>query len=172
MFCPRHLESYAVCLPGRESRRKHVRAVRTYKSCINTIRKSLLALLVFGLVGTGVELLLLGHYEEAWQLVPLGLIGAGLVVLAWDAMRSTAATRRIVRITMVLFVLAGGVGVVLHYRGNLEFQLEIDASQSRWDLFRKVMQAKAPPALAPGVMTQLGLLGLIYTIGASHDSHE
>ena len=55
------------------------------------------------------------------------------------------------------------LGIVLHYRGNLEFQLEIDATQSSWDLFRKVIHAKAPPALAPGAMTQLGLLGLVYT---------
>jgi hypothetical protein len=128
--------------------------------------------LVFGLVGTGVELLLLSHYEDPWQLVPLGLIAAGLAALAWDAARSSATTKRIVRITMVLFALSGGLGTVLHYRGNLEFQLEIDASQSRWDLFRKVMRAKAPPALAPGLMIQLGLLGLIYTIGASHESQK
>jgi hypothetical protein len=30
-------------------------------------------------------------------------------------------------------------------------------------LFVKVVTAKAPPALAPGVMVQLGLLGLVYT---------
>ena len=127
---------------------------------------------MFGLVGTAVELLLLGHYENPWQLVPLALVAAGLAVLAWDASRQTPASTRSVRIVMVLFVLSGGVGVLLHYRGNLEFQLEIDASQSRWDLFRKVMQAKAPPALAPGIMTQLGLLGLIYSMGASHESLE
>jgi hypothetical protein len=39
----------------------------------------------------------------------------------------------------------------------------MDPTQSSWTLFTKVMTAHAPPALAPGVMAQLGLLGLIYT---------
>jgi hypothetical protein len=42
-----------------------------------------------------------------------------------------------------------------------EFQLEIDPSLPRWELFKKVMRAQAPPALAPGVMMQLGLVGLV-----------
>ena len=54
-------------------------------------------------------------------------------------------------------------GVWLHCRGNLEFQLDIDASQSAWTLFWKVLRAKAPPALAPGALIQLGLLGLVFT---------
>lgn len=68
---------------------------------------------------------------------------------------------------MVLFVVAGIVGIVLHYRGNLEFQLAIDASQSRWELFKKVMRAQAPPALAPAAMAELGLLGLAYMYSLS-----
>jgi hypothetical protein len=39
----------------------------------------------------------------------------------------------------------------------------MDPSLSGWPLFVKVVTAKAPPALAPGVMVQLGLLGLVYT---------
>jgi hypothetical protein len=52
--------------------------------------------------------------------------------------------------------------VFLHYQGNVEFQMEIDPTQHGSELFWKVMRAKAPPALAPGLMAQLGLLGLIY----------
>ncbi len=33
---------------------------------------------------------------------------------------------------------------------------------STWDLLEKVLHAKAPPLLAPGMMMQLGLLGLAY----------
>jgi hypothetical protein len=63
---------------------------------------------------------------------------------------------------MLFFLASAAIGVGLHYSGNLEFQLDIDPSQSRWELFKKVMHAKAPPAIAPGAMAQLGLLGLIY----------
>ena len=63
---------------------------------------------------------------------------------------------------MGFFLIAGALGVVLHYRGNLAMQLDMDPGQPAWGLFWKVMRAKAPPALAPGAMAQLGLLGLIY----------
>jgi hypothetical protein len=31
-----------------------------------------------------------------------------------------------------------------------------------WELMEKIMRAKAPPLLAPGMMLQMGLLGLAY----------
>ena len=52
--------------------------------------------------------------------------------------------------------------MVAHFRGSAEYQLEIDPDISRWDLLKKILQAKAPPLLAPGMMIQLGLLGLAY----------
>jgi hypothetical protein len=64
---------------------------------------------------------------------------------------------------MIGFILAGPVGIALHYRGSTEFQKEIDPSISGFALFRKAMKAQAPPALAPGLMTQLGVLGLALT---------
>ena len=109
------------------------------------------------------ELLLLDHFEDPWQLVPLVLLAQGASAVAWQLLSPTAISTRYFQVTMVLMAAAGLLGIVLHYRGNLEFQLEMDATQSSWDLFRKVIQAKAPPALAPGAMTQLGLLGLVYT---------
>ena len=36
-----------------------------------TLRQLLLAIIAMGLAGTAADLLLLGHYEEGWQLVPL-----------------------------------------------------------------------------------------------------
>jgi hypothetical protein len=32
-----------------------------------------------------------------------------------------------------------------------------------WQLFWQAIRSKTPPALAPGVMIQLGLIGLAYT---------
>jgi len=51
---------------------------------------------------------------------------------------------------------------VLHYRGSMEFQLEVNPELAGLELFLKVVRAKAPPALGPGAMIQLGLLGLAY----------
>jgi len=122
----------------------------------------MLALLVFGLIGTIVELLLLEHYEEGWQLVPLFLIGLALGVVLWHLVRPRTGNVRALQVLMSLFLLAGAVGVGLHLDGAAEFQLEMDPLQSRWEVFKKAMHAKAPPVLAPGMMMQLGVLGLIY----------
>jgi hypothetical protein len=55
------------------------------------------------------------------------------------------------------------VGTYLHFQVNMEFQLEMDPALSGLALYRKAILAKTPPALAPGAMIQLGLIGLAYT---------
>jgi hypothetical protein len=134
----------------------------TSDAVLTSLRRFLLALLVLGLAGIGAELVALRHYEDSWQLVPLVLIALAFAVIGWHVLDGGAATVRMLRLVMLFFLVAGIAGIVLHYRGNLEFQLEIDPSQDRWTLFTKVIRAKAPPALAPGAMAQLGLLGLVY----------
>jgi hypothetical protein len=126
------------------------------------LRRLLLAVLTFGLVGVLADLVVLQHFEDARQIIPFALIGLALGEIGWYLAGGGAASLRLLQMTMVFFVVAGIVGIALHYRGNLEFQLEINASQHGWELFKKVIHAKAPPALAPGAMAQLGLLGLAY----------
>ena len=75
-------------------------------------------------------------------------------------MAESSASLTALRITMTLFIAAGLVGVALHYRGSVQFQKELDPSINGFALFMKAMQSKAPPALAPGVMVYIGLLGL------------
>jgi len=130
---------------------------------VTIIRRGLLAILVLGLAGSGVELVLLGHYEDSWQLVPLFFIAVTLVTVAVHVSTGSAGSVQGLRVLMGFLIVAGLAGIILHYRGNLEFQLEMDATQSRWQLFAKAMRAKTPPALAPGLMAQLELLGLVYT---------
>ena len=127
-----------------------------------TLRRILLGILVVGLAGLAIELLLLKHDEEAAQLVPLALIALAFVAIVWQAFNATPVSLRVLRAIMVLFVLAGGVGIALHYQANVEFQREVDPSIAGRALFVKAMTAKTPPALAPGSMTQLGLIGLAY----------
>ena len=122
----------------------------------------MLLLLGFGLVAQGVDLLLLKHYERPSQLIPLFLIAGAIVIVSWQAMAPSPASVKSLRVTMLCFLVAGAVGMVLHFRSNMAMQLDMDPGQSWWELFWKVMRAKAPPALAPGSMVQLGLLGLIY----------
>jgi hypothetical protein len=127
------------------------------------LRQFLLALLAAGLAGLGVELVLLEHYEDVWQLTPLVLITANLAVLLWQATKPSWPAVQSLRVLMVAMLAAGAVGIFLHYRANMEFQLEMSPGLGGLDLFLKAIRAKVPPPLAPGAMAQLGLLGLLYT---------
>jgi len=129
---------------------------------VELLRRWILGVMVLGLLGTITELVLLEHYEQPLQFVPLVLIAAAIAVLAFEFRRRDAASRRALQIVMGLFVLAGFVGFVAHFLGSAEFQLDLNPDMSTWELVEKVLRAKAPPLLAPGMMLQLGLLGLAY----------
>ena len=141
----------------------HDRPLSSRMTTLQAVRRFLLAILLLGMGGTAVELLLLKHDEDAFQLVPLVLLGLGLAAVAWHARRPGDASTGLVRATMVAFLAAGAAGVYYHYSANVEFQLETDPSLRGRELIMRVLEAKVPPALAPGVMIQLGLIGLAYT---------
>lgn len=130
---------------------------------LTRIRKLLLLLLAAGSLGTAVELLLLGHFEEFTQIVPLVLLAAGLAVASWH-LASTGASIAALRGLMVLFVASGGLGVVLHYRGNVEFELEMYPALSGLELIGKTLTG-ATPVFAPGTMALLGGIGLLASYG-------
>jgi hypothetical protein len=127
------------------------------------IRRILGAILLLGMSGTLMELLLLGHDEDSTQLIPLGLLGLGVAAVAWRAVSGSDASTIAVRGVMALFLVAGLLGVYYHYQANVEFQRETDPSIAGRALLTAVLRAKVPPALAPGIMVQLGLIGLAYT---------
>jgi hypothetical protein len=121
-------------------------------------------LLAGGLLGTGTELLLLEHTEDLLQLIPLGLIGLSLLALLWERIAGSTASLLVFRGLMLLSVASGAVGVWLHYRGNVEFEIESVPGLEGFALFRDAMSG-ATPALAPGTMILLGALGLLATMG-------
>jgi uncharacterized membrane protein len=139
---------------------------------IDLLRRWILIILVLGLLGTVTELVLLEHYEQPLQFVPLVLIVAAVGVLWWEFRRHDVASRRAMQIVMALFVLAGFVGFAAHFYGSAEYQLELNPDMSNWELLEKILRAKAPPLLAPGMMLQLGLLGLAYVFSDSKLSKE
>ncbi len=125
------------------------------------LRRGILLILLFGSAGTFVELLLIGHFEDWWQLLPLVLLGAVALLgtIAWRV-----PGRRVLawwRALMVACVLSGVEGNWLHYSGNVEFEREMYPDRAGMELFRESM-AGATPVLAPGTMTVIGLLGLVF----------
>lgn len=131
-------------------------------SVLATVRQILLLTLVVSLVGTVTELLLLEHFEDAWQWAPIVLLGGSLVTLGGYALERGPRSLNVLRVLMVLCVASGAVGVLLHYQGNVEFELEMYPDLAGWTLFRDSMMG-ATPALAPGAMVQIGLVGLAWT---------
>jgi hypothetical protein len=125
------------------------------------MRLALLVILAVGLVGVELELLLLGHTEDPWQWTPIILIGISLAVIAWHAIERGAASVRALQIVMGLFVVAGLLGLFLHFRGNIVFEQEMTPDAPLWPLLWAALRG-ATPTLAPGTMVQLGLIGLLY----------
>lgn len=124
------------------------------------LRRLVLALLAFGLLALGGELLAMGHYEDAWQMAPLAVISATLAAIALHA--ASGRGLAVLQVLLVTLMAAGVLGIYLHYETNASFQRDMNPDLDGWALFARVLHAIAPPALAPGVMAQLGLLGLIY----------
>lgn len=126
------------------------------------LRRMVLALVLLGLFGVAAELVLLEHYELGWQLAPLIAVAVALASLGLYAARPSRRTMLGVRGAMVVLALIGLVGVLQHFGGNRAFELEMDSDLGGWELFWESLKG-ATPALAPGMLAQLGLLGLAYT---------
>lgn len=140
-----------------------MRTMHDPQNLITKLRAFLLGLFLFGCSGIGLELLLLGHTEDTWQWIPLLLIASSLLVLLGYALLRRRMLLRAFQICMLLFIMSGIVGVVLHYQAKVEFKLEMQPDLSGLQLFAEVMRgATLPPVLAAGIMAQLGLLGLAY----------
>ena len=128
---------------------------------VSALRRGLLAVFLLGVVGTTAELLLLEHYDGWKQWVPGVLLCMGGLAAATVAWRPVPWLLRAFQVALVLFVVAGGVGVWFHYAGNVEFEIERTPELGGMALFGAAMGG-ATPALAPGTMIQFGLTGLLF----------
>ena len=127
-----------------------------------SLRHFLLITLIVGVSGMATELLLIGHVEGAFQIVPLVLLGAGLLTLVWHALRPGNGSLRALRVLMMLFIVSGILGSLLHYQGNEAFELEMYPTMGGMELVVATLTG-ATPVLAPGSMSLLGLVGLAVT---------
>jgi hypothetical protein len=129
-------------------------------STLAALRRFLHAIVFISLLGTGAELLLVGHTEDPWQWTPLILIGLALGAQAALAFNPSVTTVRAWKCIMVLFVLGGFTGLGLHWKGKMEFKQESNPALTGLSLFWESLHSESPPPLAPAVMIQTGLLGL------------
>ncbi len=133
------------------------------------LRRLLFLAFWFGGLALGAELLLIGHYEDPWQWVPLVLLAFGFLSGLGIWWRPGAVATRVFRGLMAVWVLSGVVGMALHLKGNAEFEREMVPSLGGIELIWESLRG-ATPVLAPGAMVQLGLLGWATTI--LHPRHK
>jgi hypothetical protein len=129
----------------------------------DTLRRFLLGIFLLGVAGISIELWLMGHYEDFYQQIPLALSALSLAAVGAVLLKPGRATVNLFRVIMAFLILSGMIGAILHFQANMAFQLEMDPSLQGVNLYRKAILAKTPPALAPGALIQLGLIGLAYT---------
>lgn len=128
----------------------------------SALRRLLLALVLLGAAGLIAELLLLEHWDEWTQWLPLAVLAAVIANALALFLRPTPRSARVFRAVMVVTLVTGVAGLALHFTGNRAFELEMDARLSGWRLTWYALRG-ATPALAPGAMIQLALLGLLAT---------
>ncbi len=129
---------------------------------IHVVRRILLGLLLLGILVTLTELYLLEHTEDYWQLLPVVVLGLSLgAILLW-VVSPSRSTMRVFQAVMLLLLSSGVLGLYLHYRGNVEFELEMYPSLGGIELIWEALKG-ATPALAPAAMAHLGLVGLAYS---------
>jgi hypothetical protein len=129
---------------------------------LDRLRRALLLILAASLFGVGTELLLLEHVEDPPQYIPLALIAVSLLVIGWHAVAKSRASVQVLRVLMLGALVSGPVGIILHFRGNAEFELEMTPGLGGLALIKAAVLG-ATPLLAPGTMSLLGVLGLLYT---------
>ena len=135
-----------------------MRAVTNDRQGDGVLHRILLALVLLGATGLLAELALLEHFDSVSQWIPLALLVVVLGAAVTVQVRRGPRTVRFFQAVMALCVVTGAVGVFLHYRGNVEFELERDGSLHGLRLFWEAIRG-ATPALAPGALSQLGRQG-------------
>ena len=123
--------------------------------------------ILFMLIGTALELYLLGHYEDTQQLIPLLAIGASLLLMALLVLRRTKITEGLFKLVMVLTAASGVYGVFLHLKANFEFEREMKPAAGSWELYTESLSG-ALPALAPASLIAFALIGFAYYLLIKH----
>ncbi len=104
-------------------------------------------------IGLFLELVLIGHYESFWQYLPLISLSLGLGSL-FLIKRSLV----LVKFFYLIIIISGVLGVFLHLKSNWEFELEMYPDISVKQLLMESLTGSIP-ALAPGTLIPIGLMG-------------
>lgn len=125
-------------------------------------QRMLLLISLFSAGATLVELLLLEHIEEWQQLIPVVLLSAAAIAIVLLLVTSARWAVQLLRVVLAICFASALLGMYFHYQANVEFVLERHPKMAGMELFKNAMTG-AMPALSPGVMAQLALIGWLAT---------
>lgn len=127
------------------------------------LKKVLVLALLFMMIGSLLELYLLDHYEDSWQLIPILSIGTTLVTLLILFFKKTTKVVNLFKAVLILTALSGVYGVYLHLQSNFEFEQDMKPTASFWQLITDSLSG-ALPTLAPMSLVVLACIGYSYLI--------
>lgn len=109
----------------------------------------LLSIMLFG--GALIELWLVDHTKEVFQLAAFVLAGAGSLAALLALLRPGRASVQILRACMIVIVFGSIFGVYEHVAGNVAFEQEIHPDAGNAQLLSRGLRG-GNPLLAPGVL--------------------
>jgi len=132
------------------------------ETILSQLRRFLLALAAFLLVGTLVELIAIKHTQEPVQLVPFALCIVGLIAVAAALARPRRKMLLALRVLMVPLALGSLLGVWEHIENNVAFYLEVHGTGTTAQLMAEALGGRNP-LLAPGMLALAAVLAAAAT---------
>ena len=123
-----------------------------------TARRILTLALLAGLLGSAAELVLLEHWEDWKQWSPFAVIALSLLAMLVGRSRPT-----LLRWAGGLQTLTGVVGIVLHTRGNYNYEAE-NHPEVVGSALAQAVATGSSPLLAPGALCFAGLVLIALTL--------
>lgn len=136
------------------------------------LRRGLLSLAVLGTAGTGLELLLLRHWDNGLELIPFVALGTLAVAIGFLVRRPNLRVVRIARAIAGTVLVTSAIGVFIHIRANyeaapLDYRFT-DSWPSTPELIRWLLAATdtvgPSPTLAPAAIGFAALAVLLATM--------
>ena len=127
------------------------------------VKQVIVLALLFMMMGTLLELYLLEHYEDTFQLIPVLCIAFSLTNLIILLFKKSKKIINLFKLMLVLTSLSGVYGVFLHLQSNFEFEQDMKPTATNWELFSESLSG-ALPTLAPMSLVVLACIGYSYLI--------
>ena len=139
------------------------------------LRMALFALVVLGIVGSGIELAHERHWDGFWQLLPWAAIGGLCLALLALLFRTTTSTIWLARVMAAGTIVISAIGVWQHVAENYD-TAPLDAGYTEsWDSMLEIERWWAvasgsvgpAPVLAAGILLYCGVALAAATVGMS-----